>query len=236
MMKQLAVFFVFFMACPSKNPTIENASPDLPETHVATHGKCAASCDLSTDEKLGALYFELTGRSLEPTPRCVSRSAVLPRAITVGTFASDHGCLLRGVFIDCCYSELREPAALVDLAWTSLETKQRETLAVQFSQEVVLAFDRPLNSATEDFGLTLHDETTPAFTSPSATSNADGTVAVEYWSNTTINRLKPAAPSYEKWRLTFGAKGFLIGNAKIATFQGKPFEPKKTPPIPSKPK
>jgi hypothetical protein len=224
-MKQLSILLFFLAACPTNNTPIESVISETPGvSQTATHGKCAKSCDLSTKENVGALYKELTGKSLEPVPKCVSHSASIPRAVAVGHFLSDLGCGLNGVFIDCCYSELQEPAALLDLGWASKSTKDREALALQFSKEVVLAFKPALEAATADFGITVNGKVTPSFTPMTANSIAGGNVTVEYWSTVPIGMMKPKAESYEKWRLTFDSKGSLANKEKIDEFEGKPSE------------
>ena len=124
---------------------------------------CARAA-LTSDQGVSAALERSTGRGLSDRHPCVDRLDSVD-VIVVGDFAYDHGCMLRGAFINGTWLDAEQLAskALGKLGWTKLTSTEREQTGRVFIEEVILyGQGRFMRYSHEAFSLS----DTPSFEEP----------------------------------------------------------------------
>lgn len=203
-------------------PVAAPAPPDAaPAPRPGGPLACAPGCDLAKAEGVAAAYEKAVGKPLERGygSECIARPAGLPKAVAVGHFAHDLGCVVDGAFAGCCWGKVADDAAplLAELGWAAAAPEERARLALAFTTDVLFAFETVTRTPTEDFGKGKN----PPFEAPASQPLPDGGVAVTLWTEARSGARRAAGPRYERWRLRFAADGTLGERVKEKEFTGK---------------
>lgn len=175
--------------------------------------RCAASCQLDSDEALIAHHRAQTG---EEVKGCVKRSRVFPGAVVVGSFAHDRGCMAHGVYVGCCYHEGVTTSAgpvLAAAGWGAAAAPRREELALLWLKDIYFAFGGSLlETPGEDFA-----RAGQAFAPPAVATGADGVVTVRGWMLHPSGMLPESRYSLVEHRLA--PDGRHLSGREVTTFR-----------------
>ncbi len=157
--------------------------------------------DLSTDDGVLQAYNTITEQNLASTDVCIHRPANLKEVVVIGLFAHDAGCRGDEMFVGQTlghFDNLTDDGLKAN-GWNG---RTREELARLWTEDVLLAWRTPMQTANDDFaraGVT--------FTPPVVQTLADDRVQVELWVREPAGMLPEA--NYTQVRIVFEADGNL---------------------------
>lgn len=155
-----------------------------------------ASCDVSTDDAVAAVYQRATGKELRKEWRCIRRSSTFPGLVAIGLFANDRGCMWQGVLADCRMDPAGYAArAMAKAGWGKADLGKKKALALAWLAEIDDVRLEP--AAPAGFaGRT--------FTPPTATADGAG-LRIEGWQAFSAGMLPQT--TFTKLRVVFAADG-----------------------------
>ncbi|MEP6901591.1 MAG: hypothetical protein ABJA66_07565 [Actinomycetota bacterium] len=165
---------------------------------------------IKSDEKLEAA--RKVASRLETEDGCVKRLKESVKVIIIGSFRTDVGCHLDGVFVDSQYFERDDTAfsknALVALGWEKANQAEREKLAKLWVEKGLLAFSTVIYTKDKD----LNDRN---FQPPVADSGGNGEIKVTLWIQTPPGMMR-SAKDFQRLEFRFAIDGNMMpGNSKF---------------------
>lgn len=157
--------------------------------------------DLTTDNGVLQAYNTITEQNLSSSDVCISRPTGLKEVVVIGVFAHDAGCRGDELFVGQTLGHFDN---LTDdgLKANGWNDRTREELARLWTENVLLAWRTPMQTANDDFA---HAGVT--FTLPIVQTLANDRVQVELWVCEPAGMLPEA--NYTQVRIVFEADGNL---------------------------
>lgn len=167
--------------------------------------------DLS-DAEIIRLYEKHSGLKINsPDGFCVQKPASFKSVYSIGFFAHDRGCMGNEILVASKIGERNKmTATALELNDWKDKNKQQE-LALNWTKEVILAWESPLNESNEHFGL----DTTPTFEAPSCIADGENWV-VTTWVQEPSGMMPQA--NYYQLQIRFDAAGNITTQNKINSF------------------
>lgn len=161
---------------PKSRPSLRPILFVLALTLLACKALSLPLWDLSTDDGVLQAYNTITEQNLSSSDVCISRPTGLQEVIVIGVFAYDAGCLGDELFVGQTLGHVENLTGdgLSANGWN--DRTKRETLALLWTEEVILAWRTPVQSTNPDF-----DRVGVPFTPPTVQTLADGRIQVELW-------------------------------------------------------
>ncbi len=189
------------------------ASP-VPEATAG--GTVAGACDLTTKESAVQVYAKLKGFELTGDGKDYGCAMLLPRleSALFGMMATEVGCIWTEIVHGCKLYLVNDASdeVLSSMGWATASKKERGSLALLWTEQVIFAEKEVLAQGTGAF-----EGQDAKFEKPAAKSLPSGGVEVRLWV-----RLAPgmsATSLHELHRVTFDADGALVGNEVASSFR-----------------
>lgn len=175
------------------------------------HSDTTMMTDLSKEEII-RLYETHSGRKItSPDDFCVKKASSFQGVYSLGFFAHDRGCKGNEILVGTTIGELgKMMATALELNGWKDKNKQQE-LALNWTKEVILAWESPLSRSNEDFGL----NSTHAFEAPSCIADGENWV-VKIWVKGPVG-MRPQA-NYYQLEIIFDPFGKVLSQNKINSF------------------
>jgi len=165
-----------------------------------------------TKKEVIALYEKHSGRTIRnESDLCVIPRENFPGIYCIGWFASDRGCMGDEVLFGNDFVEAEDitSKALNYYGWDTLS--KRETLALNWTMDVLLVFESPKRSMDKRF-----EKAGVTYEAPKVKTTADGHVVVRLWVQEPVGML-PKADFY-KIEVTYDQKGAIVNRQKLSSF------------------
>lgn len=165
-----------------------------------------------TNAEVIRIYENHSGEKInDPDGFCIESAHDFPGVYSLGWFAHDAGCMGSEVLFGGKIGSNNDisPAALAAYGWAEVEN--REKLALDWVQEVVLAWETGMSSGNEDFG----GEENPEFSAPSS-KLAGKNVEVELWVRDPGGMLPVSVYGFVK--VKFDDSGKIIESERVNSF------------------
>jgi hypothetical protein len=161
---------------------------------------CITQDDLSTDEGVAAAL------KVKRSSICVSRPANLPNIIVAGDLILDRGCRSKWVFVNRkLYESDATQKGLISLGWLTADKKERERLALLWTEQVFLAFESPITRLAE-----TNNKLPKQLTAPAVDTSADGTIVVKIWNKEPSGMTATAENRYSLVQYEMSIDGVFI--------------------------
>lgn len=174
---------------------------------VSTSDSTDQQYDVSTNEKVIAVLTQIKGVELEKRDLCIQRETHFEDLVIVAFFAHDKGCMGDHIFYKGQYVSTRNHAQQIfkDHDWGQ---QNKEKLAMQYTQEVLLAWETVLtqyaSELQEDFG---------DFHPPKITTTEQQEIEIILWVREPVGMLPQN--EYYKARILFDSDGNFVSMKRL---------------------
>ncbi len=181
-------------------------------TACGSNKKKDAPCDMSSDDKVAAIYKRLEGK--DPDPDCIRRPEAFDQLAFAGTFAMDAGCVDEVQIWKCKRSgERDDPAILRAAGWKTTDDAGREQIARDW-----LAIDGDVMWTAHAKDQAAFAKAGKTFAPPKLTHDA-GKVRVDGWFDYSSTGIDGERSSYQLGAFEIDADGKVTHQGMTDSFE-----------------
>jgi len=161
--------------------------------------------DLSTDAGVVQAYNTITEQNLGTEDLCIHRPNGFKEVVVIGR-VQDDGCQGDELFVGQTlgrFDTLTDEGLTLN-GWN--DRTRRETLALQWTEGVLLAWHTPLEEENEAF-----KTSGIPFSPPAALTQTDGSIHVELW-------VREAETHFAQYQVVFDSNGTLVSSTVLNEF------------------